>query len=47
LDSDVDLLVLAEDGQLNNVAGFQTFNGFSEVSDGLNFLSVDSDNQVG
>ena len=46
LDSDVDLLFLAEDGELDDVAGFQAFDGFSEVGDGTDFFAIDGNDQV-
>ena len=47
MDSDVDLLFLAEDGELDDVAGFEAFDGFSEVGDSPDFFAIDGDDQVG
>jgi hypothetical protein len=47
LDSDVDALVFPEDCDLDDVAGFEAFDGFAEVGDRLNVLAVDGDDQVG
>ena len=47
MDSNIDSLVFAQDGDLDDVAGFQAFDGFAEVSDGANVLAIDGDDQVG
>lgn len=47
LDSDVEALVFSQDGELDDVAGFEAFDGFAEVGDCLNVLAVDGDDQVG
>ena len=46
LDSDVDSLIFAQDRDLNDVAGFQAFDGFAEIGDRADVFAVDCDDQV-
>jgi hypothetical protein len=46
LDSNVEFLFFSQDRDLDDVAGFQAFDGFAKISDSADVFAVDCDDQV-